>query len=271
MSRALLELGLAQRLMARIAARVEPPHVEFSIDPETGVQNARPLATWLPALADAITEVLDRDELPLVLGGDCSVLLGSMLALRRRGRYGLLFIDGHADFYQVDANPTGEAASMDLALATGRGPPLLSNLEGRSPLVQDGDVAVLGFRDGEEQHHFGSQPLPAEILAFDLDTTRRLGAQGAAYAALSHVGAEVDGIFVHVDADCLDDAVMPAVDYRLAGGLPPEELVTLLRAAIASGRVVGLEVTIYNPALDHDGAAGRLLVEVLARGLTPAF
>ena len=100
----------------------------------------------------------------------CSILLGSTLALRRRGRYGLLFIDGHADFYQPEANPNGEAASMDLALATGRGPDVLTNLEGRKPLVVDEDVVAFGFRDTDEQMAYGIQPIPAGLLSFDLAT-----------------------------------------------------------------------------------------------------
>ena len=78
---------------------------------------------------------------------------------------------------------------------------------------------------------------------------------------------ELDGFFIHLDADCLDDAVMPAVDYRLPGGLTPAELATVLRCAIASGRAVGLEVTIYNPALDMDGSAGRVLTDTIAQAL----
>ena len=73
--------------------------------------------------------MLDAGDIPIVLGGDCSILLGNLLALRGRGRYGLLFIDGHADFYQPDAEPNGEAASMDLALATGRGPHVVADRE----------------------------------------------------------------------------------------------------------------------------------------------
>jgi arginase len=88
-------------------------------------------------------------EFPVVLGGDCSIMLGCLLALRRRGRHGLLFLDGHADFYQPEAEPDGEAASMELALATGRGPVVVTDLEGRRPLVRDEDVVVLGRRDAE--------------------------------------------------------------------------------------------------------------------------
>src|SRR5262245_44187407 len=109
--------------------------------------------------------------LPVVLGGDCSIVLGCLLALRRRGRYGLLFLDGHADFYQPDAEPNGEAASMDLALATGRGPLAVTNIEERRPLVRDEDVVVLGRRDA------------------------------VARAVECLTKPELDGFWVHLDAD----------------------------------------------------------------------
>jgi arginase len=70
-----------------------------------------------------------------------------------------------------------------------------------------------------------------------------------------------------VDADCLDDAIMPAVDFRIPDGLTWEDLMTALRIALASGKAVGLEVAIYNPRLDKDGAAGRGLTDVLAAAL----
>src|SRR5206468_8042883 len=109
------------------------------------------IARWSPQLADAVADVLDRNEFPVILGGDCSILLGAMLALKRRGRFGLLFVDGHADFYQPEANPNGEAASMDLAFATGYGPRLLTDFDVRGPLVRPEDTVAFGFRDGDEQ------------------------------------------------------------------------------------------------------------------------
>jgi arginase len=179
-----------------------------------------------------------------------------------------LFIDGHADFYQPEANPNGEAASMDLAFATGYGPGLLTNIEGRAPLVRPQDTVAFGLRDEEEQKLFGSQPLPPEISAFELATVRKMGVERAADAAISRlVRPEVRGFFIHVDADCLDDDLMPAVEYRIPGGLSWQELETTLRAALASGRAVGIEVTIYNPRLDPDGSAGRALASTLARAL----
>jgi arginase len=174
---ALLGAGLAVQLRARRAGRVEPPPYDDRRDPETLMINPRGIADYTPKLADAIGDVLEMGDFPLVLGGDCSIVLGALLALRRRGRYGLLYVDGHADFYQPEANINGEAASSDLALATGRGPQIMTTFEGYRPLVQDADVVVLGFRDAEEAARYGSQMPPPVIRAIDLPEIRRSGAR----------------------------------------------------------------------------------------------
>jgi arginase len=268
----LLKHRLAERLRAHHAGRVEP-RISRSAepDPETKTLNAPAIASYTHELADAVGPLLDAGHFPVVLGGDCTIVLGAALALRRRGRYGLLFIDGQADFFQPEADPHGEAASMDLAFVTGYGPPSLTHFEGRAPLVRETDAVLLGFRDAEDQAQFGSQPVPPGLLSFDLPTLRRRGVAQAARAAVEHLSrSELDGFWIHVDADCLDDEVMPAVDFRLPGGLTPQELETVLTIALASGRAVGLEMTIYNPALDADGRAGRLLSELLVTVLTKA-
>ena len=157
---------------------------------------------------------------------------------------------------------------MDLAFATGHGPELLTNIEGRGPLVRDEDAVAFAFRDAEEQASYGSQPLPPNLRAFDLATVHARGVENAAREAVDHLTRDgLDGFFIHVDADCLDDAIMPAVDYRIPDGLSWDELVKTLQIAVASGRVVGLEIAIYNPSLDTDGSAGRGLVDALVRGL----
>lgn len=264
----LLELGLADRIGARIAARLPVPSRDGLRDAETQTLNAQAIAAWSPKLADAVELVLGAGEFPVVLGGDCTIVLGSMLALRRRGRYGLFFIDGNADFFQPEAEPNGEGASMDLAFVTGYGPRLLTDLEGRGPLVRPEDAVAFAFRDHEDQAKFGSQPLPADLVAYDLAAVRRVGVETAARAAVRHLTrVGLDGFFIHIDSDCLDDAIMPAVDFRVPGGLSWSELGTTLRIALGSGKAVGLELTIYNPRLDGDGSAGRGLAKLLAAAL----
>ncbi|WLR95354.1 arginase family protein [Shinella zoogloeoides] len=266
----LLQFGFADRIRARHAGRLAVPPRQPTPDPETGILNAEAIASWSPMLADAMEPLLDAGEFPVVLGGDCTILLGSMLALKRRGRYGLLFVDGNADFFQPEAEPNGEGASMDLALATGHGPTLLTNIEGRGPLVRSEDVVAFAYRDHKDQEDYGSQPLPKELKVLDLPAVRELGVEAAMREALEHLSrTELEGFFIHVDADCLDDAIMPAVDFRVPGGLSWGELGTVVRTAMATGKAVGIEVTIYNPRLDEDGSAGRGLTDVLAAALKP--
>ena len=266
---ALLDAGLAGALDARRAGRVVPPAYDAGRDAATGLLNPTGLRDYAHQLCDATGDVLDGGEVPVVLGGDCSILLGNLLALNRRGRFGLLFLDGHADFYQPEAEPNGEAASMDLALATGRGPRVVADLDGRGALIRDEDVVVFGRRDAEEAEDAGSQRIEDTAIAvIDLATVRDRGVERAVSDALGRVvRPDLDGFWIHVDCDVLDDAVMPAVDYRLPGGLSWDELEAVLAAAIATGRAVGLELTILNPALDTEGVIIRTLVARLARAI----
>jgi len=267
----LLDLGLAERIHARRAGRLTVPPKDPTPDPETGTLNARAIAAWSPKFADAVAAVLNAGEFPVVLGGDCTILLGSMLALRRRGRYGLFFIDGNADFFQPAAEPNGEGASMDLAFVTGYGPSLLTDIEGRGPLVRPEDAVAFAYRDHKDQEGYGSQPLPNELKVIDLAAVRAMGIEAAAREPVGHLTREeLDGFFIHLDADCLDDVIMPAVDFRMPGGLSQDELGAALRVALASGKAVGIEITIYNPRLDKDGSAGRGLADILAAALGTA-
>jgi arginase len=191
--------------------------------------------------------------------------------LRRTGRYGLFFIDGHADFYQPEAEPTGEVASMDLAIITGRGPDVITDIDGHKPLMRDEDVVAFGFRDAEQQREYGSQDIQATgIHTFDLDRVRALGVKAAAEQAIGELQRSIlDGLWLHLDADVLDDEIMPAVDYRLVGGLQWDELSKLLKTIISSGKAVGMNIGIFNPRLDKDGSIARQFVKTLIQGLAP--
>ena len=263
---ALLSAGLDQRLEASSVERVEPPAYLPERDPETLLRNPQGIAAYSRVLADAVGNVLDRGAFPLVLGGDCSILLGSLLALRRRGRYGLLFLDGHADFYEPEREPQGEVASMELALATGRGPALLSDLEGLRPLIRDEDVVVLGRRDGPEAEAHGSQRIESTAIeVVDLPELRKRGVEAVTKSTVARLSRPaLGGFWIHFDVDVLDDRVMPAVDYRMPGGLSWVEAGQILGTAFSTGRAVGMQVTIFNPKLDPTQSLARALVDGLA-------
>jgi len=261
---ALLAAGLAERLQARQGKRVDAGVGSGTRDFDTLLLNPHAVADYAINLAATLDGVLQRREFPVVLGGDGSTLLGSALALKRCGRRGLLFIGGHADFYQPSINPTGEIASSVLALATGRGPRVVVNLDGESPLFLDEDVVVFGLRDEQESSIDRSQPLAPAMAAIDRATIRRSGIAAATARALARlVSQDTGGFWVHFDVDVLDAAAMPAVDHRLGDGLSWGEVRHLLGAVLSSRKALGLQVVSFNPRLDRDGALTAQLVELL--------
>lgn len=266
---ALKSAGLLTRLNASYGGRIDPPLFNPSRDPQTGILNAASIQSYSRQLAGAIVPVIQSGDFPILLGGDCSVLIGAMLGLRRIGRYGLFFVDAHADFYQPEAEPSGEAASMELAIVTGHGAQVLTDLEGLQPLVRETDVVAFGYRDAEVAAADGSQDIRATAVhIYNLAQARSPDVVTAAQKALAHLSDnDLRGFWIHFDADVLDDAIMPAVDYRLPGGFQWDEAIDLLRLLLSTGQAVGISVTIFNPLLDDDGSIAQNLVETLVAGL----
>jgi arginase len=269
---ALKAAGLMTELGAEYGGQVSPLDYSPERDKSTLLLNPYSIRIFSLQLADAVTLVLRKKRFPLVLGGDCSILIGNLLALRRLGKYGLFFIDGHADFYQPQASPTGEVADMDLAIVSGRGPDILSNIDGLKPLVRDQDIVVFGYRDAEQSASYGSQDVrDSNMHVFDLQYVRKAGTitTATSQAVEILVNHELDGFWIHLDADVLDDLLMPAVDYRLGyGGLNFAELTELLKTLVASGRAIGMDITIFNPQLDLDGTITRRFVSAIIQGLS---
>ena len=266
---ALRRHGLLGRLGAADAGRVEPPPYRPELDPATGVRNGDTMPGYSIALADRLEELLDAGAFPLVLGGDCSILLGGMLALRRRGRYGLVSVDGGLDFRHPGnaqvVGPVGSVAGEDLAVVTGRGAEALTDLEGRGPLVRDADVVAVGHRGLEG---IADEVLATPMTLFDAGTLRRLGPEEVARRALAALhGHGVEGFWVHVDADVLDPSIMPAVDSPEPGGLTFQELAALLAALTADGAATGMQLTIFDPELDGDGHLAAELTATVVAGL----
>ena len=110
--------------------------------------------------------------------------------------------------------------------------------------------------------------MDTNILAFDLLYVRELKINMAASTAASRMLKDVlSGFWIHLDADVLDDRIMPAVDYRINGGLDFHELSELLRVLISTRKCVGMSITVFNPQLDPDGSIARNLVSIIIAGL----
>jgi len=263
---ALRDQRLLERLIASEGGVVVPPRYDRGDWKQgDGVFNAHAIADYARRLADRLDSHIRAGEFTVVLGGDCSILLGSMLALRRVGRYGLAFIDGHSDFRHIgNSTGVGAAAGEDLALATGRGQSDLTDLDGLSPYVQDGDVSVLGIRDYDECR----DELVALKIQLAVAQDIRHDVEAVAREALMRLESiDLSGFWVHMDADVLDPSVMPAVDSPDPNGLAVDEVRRLLRALVTSPRCAGFQLTIYDPDLDPDARCARLLADLVEHAL----
>jgi arginase len=265
---ALRRWGLVERIGAEDGGCLQPTSYAPEWYPGFGVRNAEAIRDYSISLADRIGEAVADGAFPVVLGGDCSILLGNALALRRRGRYGLAYLDGHLDFrHPGNATAVGAAAGEDLALVTGRGGERLTNIDGLAPYVHDADVVALGEREGDEET---SDILDTEITVWNLTALRRIGMHRAARLAIERFeDAGVDGFWIHLDADVLDDRVMPAVDSPQPDGLSYGELTALVAPLLASDLAVGMEITIFDPDLDPDGAIAQGFVDALVNLFSP--
>jgi arginase len=260
---ALRAAGLVERLGARDAGEADGRIRDKRRDPNTGVVGAVEVRRASMAIASGVREVLDARERPLVLGGDCTLLLGVFQAVPPGS--GLWFVDGHADFLDGESSLTGEAADMDLAILTGHGPPGL--LEGEGPLVEPAAVALLGHRPAELHPDVARENarLDPAILAITALEVRERGAARVGTDAAARLAERP--AWLHLDLDVLDERVMPAVSYPQALGLFWEELVALTRPLVAAPNLLGISVADFNPDPDADGTYAARVVEALESAL----
>jgi arginase len=238
---ALRDCEVVGRLGAEDGGVVTPPRYT-----PAGRGREPAIAEYSLRLATRVEDALDRGLFPIVLGGDCSILLGNALALRRRGRYGLVYLDAHSDFrHPRNSRRVGAVAGEDLALVTGRGD-ALADLGGLRPLIRDDDVVTIGIRE--------SDPYLGELRDAGMKV-----AEDAAWPDRRY--------WVHFDVDVIDADLMPAVDHPEPDGPDWETTERILHQVVWSGGAVGLEVTIFDPDLDPSGELTDRLADLLVRAV----
>lgn len=197
-------------------------------DDATGVLAVSGTIAAAHALAGALREGIGTHpgRRPLVLGGDCSLLLGVFAHLRAGlGEVGLWLVDGHPDYVDASASETGETADLQLAVLTGDGPPGLVGLGTAAPMVQSRHVALIGHRtrDLDAASRAELARLPDDVLTLGsptvLDDPHRAGSRAAGWA--DRLGVPM---WLHIDVDVLDPSVMPAVTYPQGSGPDLDQL-----------------------------------------------
>jgi arginase len=160
---------------------------------------------------------------------------------------------------------------MDLALATGRGDPLMTQWPGvPAPLVPDRQVVQIGEREGRSPGFIWADVNETAFNRIDVFDAHERGAAAVVASALATVGQQDWPFFVHFDIDVLDQTIMPAVDSPGSPGIDPDDLRIILARLIADRRCAGMTVTIFDPDLDPDGGLAAWLVAFLGSVLAVA-
>lgn len=266
---ALMAHGLAQKLGARAVTELPQPTYSPAAQPGTRIRNGHGIRAFTIALAAEVVAVQARGEFPLVVGGDCSILLGALAGSRSAGPLSLVHIDGHSDFrHPGNYDPQqmlGAVAGMDLALATGRGEPLLTEWPGvTGPLVPERQVLQLGERECRDADFAWPDINQTAIARIDVFAANRIGKAEIVRQIEQMLATEPEWRFwLHLDVDVLDQTIMPAVDSPGSPGIDRLWLENIVARLLQNPLCCGMTLSVFDPELDPDGRYAALIVEML--------
>jgi arginase len=228
----------------------------------------------LPAIVAGLNDLKARAEvaiksgaLVLVLGGDCSQVIGLLTGARRYYKnISLLWFDRDADLNTPASTPSGRIDGMVVANIIGKGAPELTRFWGDGALVREPDVLLFGLErlDPPEQEFLTRSPMRHTYLA----DIQRQGAAKSAQDALTQLHADTREFVVHLDTDVLDVSELPSVNVPGTAGLRVADARTILQEIAKKKNLLALDIAQYNPDRDSDGAGAKKLVDLLVDVLT---
>jgi arginase len=260
--------GLADRLHGLGLGCLDLGDVTTAVPEATGVGDERlryldPIIETCERVAELVARVVRDGHVPLVLGGDHSVALGTVGGLASvRGPGGVLWVDAHGDLNRPETSPSGNVHGMVLAALLGlAGPDFESDAW---PLPAADRVAIVGVRSLDAGERDLIRELDAQV--FTISDIDRLGVEPVIRRALEHVG---DGGFVHLslDMDVIDPEIAPGVGTPVRGGFSYREAHLALELVAESGLLGSLDVVEVNPIFDRENATGELAVDLIASAL----
>jgi len=229
-----------------------------------------PRARNIPQLVSALNDLRPRVEiavksgaLPLIIGGDCSIALATVAGARRYYRHvGLIYVDRDADMNVPATTPSGNVDGMVISHLIGRGAPELVRFWGEPPLVREPDIVLFGVDRLDPQEKLALDRSP--IRRYLGDDIRRTGVTAAAESAVARMQGGQHEFVLHLDVDAISSNEFPATNYASPEGVLSLADVQRATAIFASRpNMIALEVSTYNPTLDPDGSAAKVLVELL--------
>jgi arginase len=262
-----LDKQLEDKLGVRVsdAGNVISPVVETT---EMGDTNARYLSQILDLcdrLSALVAEAAGRGALPLVLGGDHSVALGSLIGMAKvRGAGGVVWIDAHGDLNTPATSPSGNVHGMVLAAALGLAGDAFTRDGWPLPAVAPGKLALVGVRSLDDGERDLLRTLDAKV--FTMSEVDRIGVEPCMREAIAHAAGAA---FLHLslDLDAVDPDYAPGVGTPVRGGLSYREAHLAMETVAESGLIDSMDVVEVNPILDRENATGQLAVELVASAL----
>jgi arginase len=259
--------GLRQRLAA-LGHHVRelgnlPAPMEETCDPPAPGERLRylePIAAICATLADAVAGAVGRGQLPLVLGGDHSLAIGSVSGSARGRRLGLIWIDAHADYNTAETTPSGNIHGMAVAALTGLGHPLLTALAGRTPAIRPEHVAMIGVRDLDPRERAALRD--SGIYVATMHEVDRRGMADVIEEATRLVARGTAGFHLSFDLDVLDPREAPGVGTPVFGGISRREAHLAMEILAHTGAMRSLDLVEVNPILDERNATAEIAVEL---------
>jgi arginase len=244
---------------------VKIPETQTPGDPR--LKYLREIVEVCERLRDRVVKSLESSGVPVVLGGDHSVAIGTIAGLARhfhalRQKVGLVWFDAHADANSAETSPTGNIHGMPLAVALGIGAPSLVNLAGHSPMVDGARAALVGIRDVDATERANVRA--SGIGAFTMRDLDERGMRAVMEEAIKRATSGTAGIHVSFDMDAMDPDFAPGVGTPVPGGISYREAHLAMEMLADTGRVVSAEFVETNPVLDHRNGTAALGVELLS-------
>lgn len=217
-------------------------------------------------LADQVSEALEKNYRPVILGGDHAIAIGSIAGVSQRvKRMGLIWFDAHGDFNTAETTPSGNIHGMPLAVSLGYGAPELTNIGGFVGKVKPEDVVLIGLRDVDLQEK--KMIKESGVNTFTMHEVDRMGIKEVMEQALKLVTKNTDGFHVSFDLDVMDPMEAPGVGTRVRGGLNYREAHLAMELIAETKKMISLDMVEVNPILDQGNRTAELAVELIASAL----
>lgn len=233
--------------------------------PDERLRYLEPIAELCTNLAQCVATSVRAGHLPVILGGDHSIAIGSVAGSAQGRQLGLIWIDAHADFNTPATSPSGNIHGMPLAILTGHGHPRLTAIGTTVPIIQPHHVALVGLRDVDPLERTALRA--SGILTFTMYDIDRHGIATIIEQAITAITTATDGFHISFDMDVLDPREAPGVGTPVPGGISYREAHLAMEMLYQTGGIRSLDLVEVNPILDERNATAELAVKLALSAL----